>query len=215
MILQTEVMGFIPTNAYFYIDERSRHGFLIDPGEEALRLLNIIQERQFTIEKILLTHGHFDHIGAVPELQEKLRIPVCMHTNGKDYAENAKWNLSESFGLPMTLKNVTYFADNSEISLEANPAFRVKLLSVPGHTTDGAIYYAEQDHAAFVGDSIFQGSYGRTDFYGGDEILLFRSIVRKILSLPDDTVLLSGHSGPTTVKEEKTRPWFAEYLVKG
>ena len=214
MILQTEVMGLFPTNAYFYIDDASQHGFLIDPGAEPKRLLQIIEKRHLTIEKILLTHGHFDHIGAVPELQQTLRIPVCMHTNGKDYAKSAEWNLSESFGLPMTLEDVTCLPDGSEISLTANPDFHVTLLSVPGHTTDGATYYAEKDHAAFVGDSIFQGSYGRTDFYGGDETLLFRSIVKKIFSLPDETVLLSGHSGPTTVKEEKTRPWFAEYLDK-
>ena len=213
MILQTEVMGLIPTNAYFYIDDASRHGFLIDPGAEPEKLLRIIEKRQFIIEKILLTHGHFDHIGAVPELREQLHVPVCMHTNGKDYAESTAWNLSEDFGLPMTLKDVTYLADNSEITLNENPDFCVRLLSVPGHTTDGTTYYADKDHTAFVGDSIFRGSYGRTDLYGGDETLLLRSIVKKIFTLPDDTVLLSGHSEPTTVKEEKTRPWFAPLLL--
>lgn len=213
MILQTEVMGEIPVNSYFYIDDASRHGFLIDPGSDAEKLRRIIVERKFTIEKILLTHGHYDHIGAVGELQEALGIPVCMGENGKDYAENPTWNLSASFGSPITLKDAAYLPDGTRIGLAANPQFYVEVIAAPGHTTDGSVYYTAKDQAAFVGDSIFQGSYGRTDLYGGDEEQLFRSIVKNILSLPDDTILLSGHSGPTTVGDEKKRPWFASYFT--
>ncbi len=212
MILQTEVLGEIPVNSYFYIDDISHHGFLIDPGSEADKLLRIIEERQFTIEKVLLTHGHYDHIGAVADLQKALQVPVCMGEKGADYAENPTWNLSSSFGAPITLKDAAYLPDGTRIGLAANPQFYVELIAAPGHTTDGAVYYAAKDQAAFVGDSIFQGSYGRTDLYGGDEEQLFRSIVKNILSLPDNTILLSGHSGPTTVKEEKKRPWFASYF---
>ena len=204
MVLLTEVQGIFPTNAYFYIDDESKHGFLIDPGAEASKLLGIIDERQFTIEKILLTHGHFDHIGAVNELQQKLNIPVCMQKNGRDYALNIKWNLSDQFGLDIILNDVTYLDDYSDIILSANPDFKLKLIPTPGHTTDGAVYYSDKDGVAFVGDSIFKMSYGRTDFYGGNEQTLMESITKKILTLPDETFLLSGHSEPTTVKFEKT-----------
>ena len=204
MVLLTEVQGIFPTNAYFYIDDESKHGFLIDPGAEASKLLEIIDERQFTIEKILLTHGHFDHIGAVNELQQKLNIPVCMQKNGRDYALNIKWNLSDQFGLDIILNDVTYLDDYSDIILSANPDFKLKLIPTPGHTTDGAVYYSDKDGVAFVGDSIFKMSYGRTDFYGGNEQTLMESITKKILTLPDETFLLSGHSEPTTVKFEKT-----------
>lgn len=208
MILQVEVYGFLETNTYFYIDDNTQHGFLIDPGAEASKLLRIIDEKKFAIEKILLTHGHFDHIGAVNSIREKLNIPVIMQKNGKIYAENPYWNLSAHFGLNMTLDDVTYLDDGAEIALNANSDFKVKLISVAGHTTDGAIYYAEKDSVAFVGDSIFLGSYGRVDFPGGDEETLFKNIKTKIFALPDDTVLLSGHSDPTTVAAEKTRSWF-------
>ena len=207
MILQVEVRGIFATNSYLYIDDETKHGFLIDPGAEADKLLQIIYEKNFVIEKILLTHGHFDHIGAVDTLQKNLKIPVCMQKNGRAYVENPVWNLSVHFGLDMTLDNVTYL-DDGDIALNANPKFKVKLISVAGHTTDGAIYYSENDKIAFVGDSIFLGSYGRTDFPGGNEKILFANIKNKILTLPDDTILLSGHSEPTTVANEKRREWF-------
>ncbi|WP_298465601.1 MBL fold metallo-hydrolase [uncultured Mitsuokella sp.] len=208
MILQATVMKYIPTNAYFYIDNETKHGFLIDPGAQAGKLLGIIREKGFIIERILLTHGHFDHIGAVEELRKALNIPVCMQANGRAYAENPVWNLSAQTEAPITLSDVTYLADYSTVSLAATSACDLTIIPVPGHTTDGAMYYTAKDGVAFVGDSIFEGSYGRTDMYGGDEATLLQNIRDKILTLPDETILLSGHSDPTTVREEKTRPFY-------
>ena len=210
MILQTEVHGFFATNSYFYIDDETRHGFLIDPGAQAEKLLKIIARENFTIEKILITHGHFDHIGTVPELQARLGVEVCMQKNGRAYAENPVWNLSAYFGADMTLDEVNYLEDFSEIFSAANKNFSVKLIPLAGHTTDGAIFYGAKDSAAFVGDSIFLNSYGRTDFPGGDELTLFKNLKEKIFTLPDETILLSGHSAPTTVADEKNRPWFID-----
>ena len=208
LILTVEVNGVFTTNSYIYIDDSTKHGFLIDPGAEASKLLRIINDRNLTIEKILLTHGHFDHTGAALTIQNQLHIPICMQSNGRDYAENATFNLSDIFGMKIILNDVNYLEEGSEINLSANVDFKVKLIATPGHTTDSAIYYSKKDNVAFVGDTIFLGSYGRTDFPGGDEEILFDSIKKKILTLPDDTILLSGHSEPTTVKIEKTRPWF-------
>ena len=210
MILQKEVYGVLATNSYFYIDDETRCGFLIDPGAQADELLKIIARENFTIEKILLTHGHFDHIGAVPELQARLNVEVCMQRNGRAYAENPAWNLSAYFGAEMTLDGVTYLDDFSEIILGANKNFGVKLIPLAGHTTDGAIYYSAKDSVAFVGDSIFLNSYGRTDLPGGDELTLYKNLKEKIFTLPEETILLSGHSEPTTVAEEKNRPWFVD-----
>lgn len=208
MILQATVMKYIPTNAYFYIDNETKHGFLIDPGAQAGKLLEMIREKGFIIERILLTHGHFDHIGAVEKIRKALNIPVCMQANGRAYAENPVWNLSAQTEAPITLSDVTYLADYSTVSLAATSACDLTIIPVPGHTIDGAMYYTAKDGVAFVGDSIFEGSYGRTDMYGGDEATLLQNIRDKILTLPDETILLSGHSGPTTVREEKTRPFY-------
>ncbi len=203
MIFTVQVGNHIDTNAYFYIDDETRHGFLIDAGDEAEKLLRIINSRRFTIEKILLTHGHFDHISAAPEIQRALNIPICMQKNGYLYAENPAWSHAE-----VILENVTYLDDGSEIILAANPNFKLKIIPVAGHTADGAMYYSEKDGVAFVGDSIFKGSYGRTDLEGGDEQALFKNIKEKILTLPEETILFSGHTPPTSVREEKFRPWF-------
>ena len=86
------------------------------------------------------------------------------------------------------------------------------MVPVPGHTADGCIYYSAKDNVAFVGDSIFQGSYGRTDLPGGDERELLQGIAQNILSLPEDTTLLSGHSEPTTVAAERQMPWYQGLL---
>ena len=212
MVTVVPVGEVIETYAYFYVDDATKHGFLIDPGAEADKLLGIIAKRGFTIEKILLTHGHFDHIGAVQKVREKLNIPVIMHENGRKYAENTAWNLSANFGLDITLDDVTYLPDGSVITPAANPAMSLAMQSVPGHTTDGVIYVSADKKIAFVGDTIFKNSYGNTSFIGGDEKTLMKSIAERIFSLPDDTTLLSGHSDPTTVGEERLRPWYRDYL---
>ena len=203
MILQIEVAGYIFENAYVYADDATRHGFLIDPGAEPERILHIIADRKITVEKILLTHGHFDHIGAVAEIQRALKIPAYMHENGGAYVKNPAWNGSTMVGDKIVLDGVNFLKDGAVIALENNPAFALKLIATPGHTTDGAIYYSERDGAAFVGDTIFRGSFGRTDLAGGDFGTLMNSIRTKILTLPEETILYSGHSEPTTVGAEK------------
>ena len=210
MVIPVEVHGVFATNAYFFIDENTRSGFLIDPGSESGRLLHIINERGFNIEKILLTHGHFDHMGAASSIHRRLGTPIYMLVNGEKYVTNPEWNLSASCGLNITLSDVHYIEDGAEIVSEVDKNLKLKAVAVPGHTTDGVMYYSERDHLAFVGDTIFKESFGRTDFHGGNEWTLFESIRQKILTLPDDTILYSGHSEPTTVAEEKTRPWYAQ-----
>jgi glyoxylase-like metal-dependent hydrolase (beta-lactamase superfamily II) len=209
MILQAVVTKYIPTNAYFYIDDTTKHGFLIDPGAQADKLQQIVEEKGFVIEKILLTHGHFDHIGAVSELQKAWNAEVCMHENGKDYAENPDWNLSSQIGQGIVLDNVTYLPDNAIITLNANPEHKLQLIAVPGHTSDGCTYYSEKDGVAFVGDSVFYESYGRTDMPGGDEETLLKSIAQRIMCLPESTILLPGHDDRTSVEHERKMPWYA------
>ena len=203
MILTAEVGKFNIVNTYFYIDDETRHGFLIDPGDEADKILKICAENNFTIEKILLTHGHYDHIGAVNQIQYALNIPAVMNVNGKIYAENPKWNCSIYLGGEIKLDNIIFLDDGSQINLEANKNFGVKMIYTPGHTLDGVIYYSAKDKVAFVGDTIFKNSYGRYDLPGGDMQTLFNSIRTKILTLPADTTLLSGHTPSTTVESEK------------
>lgn len=203
MILTVEVFDVIDENAYFFIDDTTNHGFLIDPGAQAERLLKIIAEKNFTIEKILLTHGHFDHIGAVNEIQHALKIPVCMSKSGNYYAKDPATNCSAFVGEAIVLDDVTCLEDDSEIILDVNKNFGVKLIPAPGHTLDGAIYYSAREGVAFVGDTIFCGSYGRVDLPGGSYSDLMKTIREKVLTLPDETILYTGHGSSTTVAAEK------------
>ena len=210
MILPVEVdiYGIMEENAYFFIDDETRGGFLIDPGADADELLKIVEREKFTIEKILLTHGHYDHIGAVNEIQRALKIPVCMGQGGNFYARNSANNGSKFFEQEIILDDVTILEDNAEIFLSANPSFKLKVIAAPGHTLDGTIYYSEKNSVAFVGDTIFWGGHGRTDLAGGSERDLMNTIKNKVFALPDETTLLCGHGDSTTVAAEKIRSWY-------
>ena len=203
MIVKTvPVCDAIETNAYFFIDEKTNHGFLIDPGAEADVLLDIITKNNWVIEKILITHGHFDHIGAVEEIHKKLHIPYIIHVNGKKYLEDPHYNLSFMGGGNIRLFDAEYVNDGAIICDEAQQ-IELQVISAPGHTEDGVIYYNKEQHIAFVGDTIFKHSIGRTDFPGGDMKTLYQTIQNKVFSLPDDTKLYSGHTDVTTVLDEK------------
>ncbi len=204
MILKiVPVSDGIETNAYFYIDENTKHGFLIDAGAEADKLENIIKQNNWIIEKILITHGHFDHIGAVQKLHLTLNIPYYGHIESQLYFTDPNYNLSAYFGQAFSLTDANYFNDGDIISLDATPEIQLKIIHTPGHTQDSVIFYDEQNNLAFVGDTIFKSSVGRTDFPGGNAQQLKSSIKNKIFTLPDTTLLYSGHSAPTTVAAEK------------
>ena len=204
MIIQkVAVCDIIETNAYFYIDEVSGCGWLIDPGAEADKLFNIIKEKKWNIESILVTHGHFDHIGAVDKISKELGIPYIIHREGKKFLENPDYNLSQYFDRKIVLSGAEYFEDGDIISLQSDSGVQLKVIHTPGHTPDSVIFYDEDNSLAFVGDTIFKNAVGNTSFPGGDERTLRKSITEKIFSLPDNTILYSGHSEETTVGAEK------------
>ena len=202
-------VGMLQEHSYFYIDEHTKHGFVIDPGAEANKLLGFIKEQGYVIEKILLTHGHMDHIGGAATLREALECPIVIHQEGKIYLEDANWNMSSQFGRPFTLKADEFVEHGDEIVLEANKEFKVRVIYAPGHTADGVAYYAEKERLAFVGDIIFEGSIGRSDLPGGNSNRLLSAIREQIFTLPNETILYPGHGNATTVKKEKeTNPIF-------
>ena len=205
MIAEVPVKGYFEENCFFYIDDRMRNGFIIDPGAQAGRLLDLIGEKGWTIEKILLTHGHFDHMGAVDEIRDALGVPVYAHIRSDEYLLDARKNLSALCGPPIIVRGAEYLDDGDVVTLDANPDFGLKVVYVPGHTTDSVMFYSEADHVAFVGDTIFKGSIGNYQYPGGNADDLQRSIIRQIFTLPDQTILCSGHSEQTTVGAEKQR----------
>lgn len=205
MVRCVPVKGYFEENSFCYVDDETKHGFLIDPGAEAERLLEIIRREGWTIEKILLTHGHFDHTGAVDALRTALGVPVYAHENADAYLLDPCMNLSAFCVGNWVVENAEKFRNDDVILLEANPVFSLRVIHTPGHTTDSVVFYSEKDRLAFVGDTIFKGSIGNFQYPGGSRQDIVESIRSKILTLPDNTVLYSGHSDQTTVGTEKRR----------
>ncbi len=202
MVKKVTVRGFNKENTYFYIDSKTNHGFIIDPGFEGEKLLEIIKENEWVIEAILITHGHFDHIGEIEYLKEHLNCEVYAGVYAKEYFENADYNLSYMTGKEIVLSDFLTLKEGDKVALKENPSFYLEVMETPGHTKDGVIYFNKEEKIAFVGDTIFKGTYGRTDLPGSSEEEIQESI-KKILSFEDDTVLYPGHSVETSVGEER------------
>ena len=204
MIYQIPVQGYFSVNCYFLIDERTGHGFLIDPGAQGRALVRVIRERGWTIEKILLTHGHFDHTGGIEAIRREMEIPVYIHENGDRYLSDPSLNLSRFCGPDVIVRDAHFLRDGDTLSLQEQDACVLRVLHTPGHTPDSVTFYCPAEQAAFVGDTIFKGGPGTDQYPGGNGIQLMQSIRDRILCLPGDTVLYSGHSDPTRVKEESS-----------
>ncbi len=202
MIRELQVQGVFAENTYFFIDEHSKAGFLIDPGAQAGVIYDTIVRNGWHIEKILLTHGHFDHFGAAEILREKLVAPIYIHTPDARYLLDPYLNLSANTGEPLTVPHYEEVYDGEIIRLKHNSGFYLKVIATPGHTPGSVTYYAPEEKAAFVGDTLYQHGPGLTNFPGGNRRELDQSIINRILTLPPDTVLLSGHSSPITVAQE-------------
>ncbi len=203
MIKELMVSGVYAENTYFYIDPVSKAGFLIDPGAQAGLIYDAIRSNCWIIEKILLTHGHFDHFGAAEILREKLVAPIYIYPEDSRYLIDPQLNLSANTGDPITVAHYEELHDGEILRLKENNSFQLKVIHTPGHTPGSVTYYSEREGAAFVGDLLYQHGPGLTNFPGGNRRVLDESIINKILTLPDDTLLLSGHSSPITVAEER------------
>lgn len=205
MFFKVPVKGYFEVNSYFYVDDNTKHSFLIDPGAESHKFLNFARDNGLLIEKILLTHGHFDHMGGISDIKNVCDVPVYAYENSDIYLLDPSKNLSRYAGDDIIVRNANYFKDGEIINFHEPTGFSLKVIYAPGHTEDSVVFYSKKDNLAFVGDTIFQGSIGTTVFPGGNENDLIKSITEKIFTLPDNTVLLSGHSEQTTVQAERRR----------
>ena len=193
--------GVFGTYGYFIVDEGTGHALLIDPGSQPEQFLDAVHENGWTVEKILLTHGHFDHMGAADALRREWSAPIYAHYLSPEYLEDTMLNLSADHGLDITLYDTEPLKEGDRIALDAAPDVAVSVLHTPGHTDDSVVYVFDGEKAAFVGDTVYEGGPGLTVFPTGDPYKLRESIHEKVLELPDDTALLSGHSRPISVAE--------------
>ncbi len=182
-------------------DEAGRAA-LIDPGGEAERLLAEVARRGLTLEKILLTHGHLDHVGAAAELRDALGIPVIGPQRGEAFWLDALPQQAEMFGFPPTPALVPdYWLDDGD-TVEVG-SIRFDVLHCPGHTPGHVVFFEPQARLAFVGDVLFKGSIGRTDFPMGDHAALINAIRDKLFPLGDDVRFVPGHGAMSTFGHER------------
>jgi glyoxylase-like metal-dependent hydrolase (beta-lactamase superfamily II) len=188
---------------------------LIDPGGEADRLLAEVAERGLTLEKILLTHGHLDHVGAAAALREALAIPIIGPQREDRFWLDALPQQAEMFGFPPLLAFTPdrWLEDGDTVEVGS---IRFEVLHCPGHTPGHVVFYQTQARLAFVGDVLFKGSIGRSDFPRGDHAALLRAIREKLFPLGDDVRFVPGHGAMSTFgHERRDNPFVADDATSG
>ena len=201
MRIETIMVGQMGTNCYLVWDEESKRGFLVDPGEQADKIIRVCSRYEIKPEAILLTHGHFDHIMAAKKVKEYYQIPVYAGIHEEELLADAEKNLSAMWAEGFTMKADDLVVDNQKIEIAG---MKVTVIETPGHTSGGVCYYIEKEHVLFSGDTLFFESYGRTDFPGGSMFSLIRSLGKKLFVLPDETDVYPGHGQVTSIGYEKT-----------
>ncbi len=194
-------LGSIQTNCYI-VENPDKSCLIFDPGGEAKKLTHLLHSRGLKPLVILLTHAHFDHIGAVDEIRETFKIPVYVHKLEEKWLEDPSLNGSQFFSLiePIKVLPADHFIQNEGPLKIAD--FEMNVYHTPGHSPGSVSYYFEKEGFVISGDALFQGSIGRTDLPGGNQTQLLKSIHDKLLTLPDDTYVLSGHGAVTTIANE-------------
>ena len=197
-------------NCSLVFDEARKIGAIVDPGGDVPSILEAIGQSGITIEKILLTHGHIDHAGGAAELREKLGVPIeGPHTEDLFLLETlaqtgAQYVMTDA--RPVTPDRWLKEGDGVTIG---DLAFAV--YEAPGHTPGSVVFFNADNRFALVGDVLFKGSIGRTDFPRGDHATLIRSIKEKLYPLGDDVVCLPGHGQPCQIGEERlSNPFLAD-----
>lgn len=199
MIIKTLAVGPIMANCYIVGCESSKQAAVIDPGDETDKILMALAEARLTVKYILNTHGHFDHVGGNRRMKDATGAELLIHSDDTRMLESLP-QAAAAFGLsaessPPPDRTI---AEGDTITFGD---ITLRVLHTPGHSPGGVSFHS--NGAVFVGDTLFAGSIGRTDFEGGDFNTLISSIKNKLFPLGDDVTVYTGHGPTTTIGQEK------------
>ena len=199
MIFKSLVVGPLQVNCFVLGCDKSREGIVVDPGEDAHAIMEVIREAEIEVVEVVATHGHFDHIGRAGSIVSETRAPFTIHRADLPMVEGLM-EIARAFGLGADPPpQVDRFLEEGDTVTFGEESLRV--LYTPGHAP-GNVSLIWPGHA-IVGDTLFAGSIGRTDLEGGDVEVLLASIREKLLPLGDETRVYAGHGPFTTIGEER------------
>lgn len=204
---ETIIVGMLGVNCYIIWDEATKNGIVIDPGDNGDKILKFIKKTGVNIPYIINTHGHIDHVGANLYLKDILRAKIGIHELDKELLGNSFVNGADLLMLPFTEHNADFFLkDGDEVKVDG---VLLKVIHTPGHTQGGVCFYCEEIKSLFSGDTLFDGSIGRTDLPGGNYEQIISAIQNKIFCLPDFVKVYPGHGESTSIGTEKREnPFF-------
>ncbi|MBS4173531.1 MBL fold metallo-hydrolase [Bacillus sp. FJAT-49736] len=204
-------LGLLQTNCYVLYNQE-KDCIIFDPGAEGDKLIATLENEKLHPLAILLTHAHFDHIGAVDEVKKHFDIPVYIHE------EEASWLTDPSLnGSQLFLNGRAIVASPADHLIKAEGTlaiggFTFNILETPGHSPGSISFYVKELKTIFAGDTLFQGSIGRTDLPWGNHEQLMESIREKLLTLPRETAVLPGHGSITSIEDEiRSNPFLNNY----
>ena len=187
-------------NCYVVSDDTGE-GVVIDPGGMASTILEYIREAKLSIKAVLNTHGHCDHIGADDAIRDATEAPLYIHKEDAPMLGDVKLNLSAFMGLRALARPAEHLlSEGDKISFGQS---EMEVIHTPGHTVGGVCFVG--DGVVFTGDTLFAGSIGRSDFPGGSEVELIGNIKKRLLVLPDDMKVYSGHGPSSEIGWERVR----------
>lgn len=198
--LYKTVLGDVGTNVYYLRNADTDEVIIVDPADNAPEIFSNIEEIGGKPVAIYLTHGHYDHILAASEVKEKYGIPIIAHEDEKKVLENPRYNMSGFYGAGVTVEPDITVKEGDTLNYAG---FSCTVMHTPGHTWGSCCYYFPEQKLLISGDTLFQFSYGRTDFETSNPADMKESIRRLLDELPQDVTACPGHMGYTTIEEEK------------